>query len=325
MTLALLFAAVLGFGVSSLILAHPSARRHITLAELVRMRSPAARAARAPRDVMHGAPILPMAAAERLLRAPLIRAGDAIEDTMRQYRIGDSDRLLMRLRQVYPGMSVAAFRARQFAYGAMSFVALPTCNVLATYSGITLLTPFGQWHVALWLLACALGAWWPFLRLRDATNRRRDHMAREVPVMFDLFVLGSSAAQSPEVLLRNCGQYLTGPLGAALAGVAREADTGGLTHAGGLRRLAYRDQLDAVRQLADAWELTVKQGTPFPPAMLRVSENYQQRRENEMTEELGKLGTKMLAPLLLLMVPAFMLATVYPLMADLLTNIGGAP
>ena len=311
---------LLGLSIATLIMWQPIGRPRITLRELVQSRSTESYAQRRRQarvdDLAGTKPIFErFPIAERLLRRPLLRLGNSLDQTLFRYGIGNHDELIRRLRLVRPGVSPAAYRSQQIMFAIAAGMILPVLNFFGIHF-------FGPWPWWMWIALALIGAWWPSSQINSAMKERRARMDAEIPVMIDVFVLGSSAGQAPEVLLRQCGTLLTGPLGAALYGIAREAESAGGSYLSGIEELALRDKIDELRQFADAWRLAREQGTPLSASLGQISIGYRQRRHAARQEKMAALQVKMLIPLGCLILPSLFIIIMYPLIAEAARTLG---
>lgn len=157
-------------------------------------------------------------------------------------------------------------------------------------------------------------------RGRRATRRRWAVVEREVPQLLDLLAAGSSAGLSAELALRRATEALGGPLGADLQLVFGRADLGA----------RWREELDAYVRASGSVDLrrtvavlsrTEKLGSSLVEATRELAEAVRQARRAAVLERARTAPVKMLFPLVFLILPAFLLLTVVPVLLTTLRAI----
>lgn len=155
---------------------------------------------------------------------------------------------------------------------------------------------------------------------RRATRRRWAAVEREVPQLLDLLAAGSSAGLSAELALRRATEALGGPLGADLEAIFGRADLGA----------RWREELDGYVRASGSVDLrrtvavlsrTEKLGSSLVDATRELAEAVRQARRAAVLERARTAPVKMLFPLVFLILPAFLLLTVVPVLLTTLRAI----
>ena len=159
---------------------------------------------------------------------------------------------------------------------------------------------------------------WMVPHRRRAQRRRREHAetVEELPEAVDLLRLAVSSGLNVHLAVAAVGDRLSGPVGSALAGAADRA------HAG--ERLA--DALEAlpasvgepVRPLVRVLVDGDRYGTELAPALEQLATDSRLQRRRRAEEQARRLPLRLLLPLVTCILPAFMLLTLAPVMAETL-------
>ena len=162
--------------------------------------------------------------------------------------------------------------------------------------------------------------WIPIVSSRRAARRRAAFDA-EVPQLLDLLAAGSSAGLSAPLALRRAGEALRGPLGAALVEAFGSVDLGARWR-DELASLAERLELDDLRRTVAVLVRTEVLGSSLVVATRQLAEDVRRARRAALTEKARAAPVKMLFPLVFLVLPAFLLLTVVPVLLTTLRSIG---
>ena len=156
-----------------------------------------------------------------------------------------------------------------------------------------------------------------------ATRRRaRAHEAAvidQLPDIVDLLTLTTSAGLPVTAAFAAIGSRPGGPFGAGLSAAATHAARGGTT-AEALAVLG-RATGPTARPLIDALAEHDRYGTPLRPALDRVAIESRLRRRRHAEEAARRLPVTLLFPLVLTVLPAFVLLTVVPILAGSLGSL----
>ena len=156
------------------------------------------------------------------------------------------------------------------------------------------------------------------LRLRSLQRRRsavrldHDAISRALPDVVDLLRLGVLAGLTSHQLLPAVLDVLPDEVAPTFAEVQRRVDLG----------VRLGDALDALDDLGDdahplvaAMRSTAFDGTPLLPALDRVAADTRLLRRRRAEQDARRLPVRLLLPLVLCVLPAFVLLAVVPLVA----------
>jgi tight adherence protein C len=136
-------------------------------------------------------------------------------------------------------------------------------------------------------------------------------MGTAVPDLVELLVATTDAGLSPAVALRRSSEMLRGPLGEELRRAVSEVEFG-LPWQRALERMVVRSEVPSLRALAAALSRSQQLGTVLGSTLRRVAEDLRRERRARAEEAARKAPIKMLFPLVFLILPAFLLLTVGP-------------
>jgi len=155
-------------------------------------------------------------------------------------------------------------------------------------------------------------------RRRPWRRRRSVSVDPEVPQLLDLLAAGSSAGLSAELALRRAAEVMTGSLGRDLRDLFARSDAGA----------RWRDELEIYAAGADSRDLrravtvldrTERLGASLADACADLAASVRADRRAARLERARTAPVKMLFPLVFLILPAFLLLTVVPV---LLSTVG---
>jgi tight adherence protein C len=171
-------------------------------------------------------------------------------------------------------------------------------------------------------IAMVVGAFrGPSFVLGRVTRTRVADAAREMPLFLDLLAVATSAGLGPQVAVRRAVEPVEGPLADELERALRDADLGRrwrdeLAAAG--ERLRLADLERAIRLLVR----TERLGSSLADEMARLASDVREERRSRAIERARAAPVKMLFPLVFLILPAFLLLTVVPVLLTTVTQIG---
>jgi len=169
-------------------------------------------------------------------------------------------------------------------------------------------------------LLCAAGARIPsFFRAR-VDRRRRAVMDAQVPQLLDLLAAASSAGLSGQLALRRSVDALGGPLGGELSAVLQAIDLGARWREE-LARAAERLRLPDLRRTVVALSRTETLGASLAESTAELATSVRSARRAAVTERARTAPVKMLFPLVFLVLPAFLLLTVVPVLLTTVQSI----
>ena len=161
----------------------------------------------------------------------------------------------------------------------------------------------------------------PDLVLAGRARRRRQRADREIPLLLDLLAAGSSAGLSGHLALVRAATVIRGPLREELDRALFAIELGARWR-DELRALAERLELPDLRRAVSTLARTDSLGTPLAEQMSALAAQVRDARRAAVAERARKAPVKMLFPLVFLVLPAFLLLTVVPVLLTTLRSIG---
>lgn len=160
----------------------------------------------------------------------------------------------------------------------------------------------------------------PDLALGVAAGRRMAVVDREIPQLLDLLAAASAAGLTGQAALRRAVGAMEGPLADELSRVLVAVDLGAHWREE-LVALADRSRLPDLRRTVAALTRTESLGASLADATASLAAQVREARRAAVTERARKAPVKMLFPLVFLVLPAFLLLTVVPVLLTTLQSI----
>jgi tight adherence protein C len=160
----------------------------------------------------------------------------------------------------------------------------------------------------------------PDVLLVRLARRRIERADREVPLLLDLLAAASSAGLSGQLALRRAIESTEGPLSEELAEVIRSVDLGARWR-DELRSASDRLPLPDLRRAVATMGRAESLGSSLADALSELATEVRDARRSAATERARKAPVKMLFPLVFLVLPAFLLLTVVPVLISALRSI----
>jgi tight adherence protein C len=154
---------------------------------------------------------------------------------------------------------------------------------------------------------------------RTAAARRRD-LDREVPQLLDLLASASVAGLSAVAAFRQAVAALRGPLAGELRRSLGSVDLGGRWRTE-LAGVAERLELPDLRRVVAILARTETLGTSLSDATRELAMDVRAARRAAVAERARVAPVKMLFPLVFLILPAFLLLTVVPVLLTTVRSI----
>jgi tight adherence protein C len=235
----------------------------------------------------------------------------------------DSPGLLRRLGRSRPGRRLDGDRARRAVAVAgwrLDPVAFAGLRVSAAGVGIgsALLMPFPGPLLGPFLGFVGVRA--PLFVAARAARRRRAEIDAEIPQLLDLLAAGSSAGLAAPLALRRAADGLQGPLAHELR-LSLDAVDLGSRWRDELRSLADRLQLPDLARAVSTVTRTETLGSSLSDSTVELAATVRAARRAATTERARTAPVKMLFPLVFLVLPAFLLLTVVPVLLTTLQSI----
>ena len=165
-------------------------------------------------------------------------------------------------------------------------------------------------------LAVAAVSW--FVLRRRAERRRRNEAAMvlaELPEAVDLFALAASAGLSVRLAAEAVAPRLAGPIGRALKRAVHQMRLG-VEVAEALEALTRPPAGDALRLLVRPLTDSLRYGSALGPALERVATVARAERRRRAEAAARRVPLRLLFPLTLCILPAFVLLTIVPTVAQ---------
>ena len=169
-------------------------------------------------------------------------------------------------------------------------------------------------------LAVLLGGRLRRLAAARAEARRRRAMDAEIPQLLDLLAAGSAAGLSAVVGLQRSTSVLRGPLRVEL-GASLEAVDLGARWRDELAAVTERLSLPDLRRAVAVLARTETLGTSLTEATRELAADVRRSRRAAVAERARSAPVKMLFPLVFLVLPAFLLLTVVPVLLTTVQSI----
>jgi tight adherence protein C len=199
----------------------------------------------------------------------------------------------------------------------VAFAGLRTLSAAAGAGG-ALLMPFPGPLLALFL--GVVGARAPLFVAARAATRRRAEIDAEIPQLLDLLAAGSSAGLAAPLALVRAADCLQGPLASELRSSLDAVDLGSRWR-DELRALADRLRLPDLARAVAALTRTEALGSSLSDSTAELAATVRAARRAAVTERARTAPVKMLFPLVFLVLPAFLLLTVVPVLLTTLQSI----
>jgi tight adherence protein C len=179
--------------------------------------------------------------------------------------------------------------------------------------GLALPFPFPFPRIIVWPLLWVAGRGTPALLERRAHRRHRAAVDAQIPLLLDLLAAGSSAGLSGRMALRRAVDALGGPLAAELEGALDAVELGAPWRAE-LAATSERLRLPDLRRTVAALHRTETLGSSLSDSTAELAASVRAARRLAVTERARTAPVKMLFPLVFLVLPAFLLLTVVPVL-----------
>jgi tight adherence protein C len=155
---------------------------------------------------------------------------------------------------------------------------------------------------------------------RRGRARRSREIDVEIPQLLDLLAVASSAGLSAPLALRRAADAVRGPLAEELAQVLRASDLGARWR-DELETMAIRTGSADLRRTVAALARTETLGASLATATADLAASVRATRRAATTQRARTAPVKMLFPLVFLILPAFLLLTVVPVLLSTVRSI----
>jgi tight adherence protein C len=209
-------------------------------------------------------------------------------------------------------MSVATF----LGYRALAAAAPIALTVFAAADG-----SIGVRAILLGAWLAVLGWFLPVYLVKRRARLRLEQVDREVPELVDLLVTTVEAGVAFAGGLQLAARSIKGPLGQELRLVLQEQSLG-LTPDEALRNLAARIESPALRAFTQALIQGESLGVSIGKVLRDLAIDMRKRRRQHAEERAQKMPTKILFPLVALILPAMFLLTLGPVLVRVVQFFG---
>lgn len=144
-----------------------------------------------------------------------------------------------------------------------------------------------------------------------ASSKSSDRVLFELPDFIDLLSVAISSGESIYSALRRVVPRLGGILGREFAFTLQVIELGGDLESELVdlsRRLPHRQ----LNEFCSKLNLALRRGTPLARVLAEQAESVRQEALNRLTKQAGKNETRMLIPLVFLILPVTVLFAIYP-------------
>jgi tight adherence protein C len=202
-------------------------------------------------------------------------------------------------------------------------------RVLAALSGPALLlflSLTGGLNLRLLLgggLMTLMGWYVPYVRVQRRARLRLEQVDREVPELVDLLVTTVEGGVGFAAGLQLASRSIEGPLGQELRLALREQSLG-LTPEEALRNLSLRVDSPATRAFTQALVQGESLGVSIGTILRDLATDMRMRRRQAAEERAQKTPTKILFPLIVLILPAMFIVTLGPVLMEALSFLSSS-
>jgi tight adherence protein C len=168
------------------------------------------------------------------------------------------------------------------------------------------------------VLLTLMGWYLPYVRVQRRARLRLEQIDREVPELVDLLVTTVEGGVGFAAGLQLASRSIEGPLGQELRLALREQSLG-LTPEEALRNLSLRVDSPATRALTQALVQGEALGVSIGTILRDLAIDMRKRRRQSAEERAQKTPTKILFPLIALILPAMFIVTLGPVLMEALS------
>ena len=172
-------------------------------------------------------------------------------------------------------------------------------------------------------MSTGMGWYSPYVLVQRRARLRIERIDREVPELVDLLVTTVEAGVGFAAALQLASRSIEGPLGQELRLALREQSLG-LTAEEALRNLSLRVDSPATRAFTQALVQGESLGVSIGTILRDLAIDMRKRRRQSAEERAQKTPTKILFPLIALILPAMFIVTLGPVMMETLSFLGSA-
>lgn len=172
-------------------------------------------------------------------------------------------------------------------------------------------------------LMTVMGWYLPYVRMQRQARLRLEQIDREVPELVDLLVTTVEGGVGFAAGLQLASRSIEGPLGQELRLALREQSLG-LTPEEALRNMSLRVDSPATRAFTQALVQGESLGVSIGTILRDLAIDMRKRRRQAAEERAQKTPTKILFPLIALILPAMFIVTLGPVLMQALSFFASA-
>lgn len=172
-------------------------------------------------------------------------------------------------------------------------------------------------------LLTLMGWYLPYVVVQRRARFRIEQIDREVPELVDLLVTTVEAGVGFAAALQLASRSIEGPLGQELRLALREQSLG-LTPEEALRNLSLRVDSPATRAFTQALVQGESLGVSIGTILRDLAIDMRKRRRQSAEERAQKTPTKILFPLIGLILPALFIVTLGPVLLEILNFVASS-
>ena len=221
----------------------------------------------------------------------------------------------------FPGGNAESLQAAVTAAGLKDEHLFRGVQLLGTLAGLLI----GAMTVSWALLAAPVGALVgfkaPSIFLSARARRRHEEVAMALPDIIDLLAVCTQAGLNIALSLRRVAEHASGLLGQELRRTLDEIDLG-VPRTKALQGLAERVSSEDLDALVGVLLSAERFGTQVSVALEAFAREVRARRRRRAEEQARRAPVKILFPLVFLILPAFVLLTVVPLLLSTFASLG---
>jgi tight adherence protein C len=176
--------------------------------------------------------------------------------------------------------------------------------------------------VVLTVLIGALGWQLPATLVGWRARSRLNQIDRDLPQFIDLLVATIEAGSAFGSALDGVARRIHGPLGAELQ-LTRRQERLGIGTERALNDMVERCDAPSVRAFVRVVIRAESHGASIGPVLRHLASDIRQRRRDAAREKIQKAPIKLLFPLAFLIMPALMLAILFPAMYNIVQTLAG--
>lgn len=158
------------------------------------------------------------------------------------------------------------------------------------------------------------------VRDRAARCREIEEIRRGVPEVVGLLGVAASAGLNPHRSIQVVSELVNGPIAPLMARAGALARAG-YTAAESLTSIAEASGLDEFRSMSRAFGASERQGAPLAPTLRRLGRDLAEQRRRRAEAAARKAPVRVLFPLVVCVLPAFVLLAVVPVFVDTLNVV----